>query len=73
LRLEGEAGSVERMPKGGPIFRVNIRLGNEAGGTCNLRDTSYGSNMSIMSFLSDTNDTNLVRLGWINLGYFRLG
>ncbi len=47
---------IERMPKGGPIIRVNIRLGNEAGGTCIMIDTSYISDMSMMSYTSDTSN-----------------
>ena len=48
---------IERMPKGGLIIHLNIRLGNEAGGTCNVID------MSIMCYATDTsNEYQLSRL-----------
>ncbi len=46
------------MPKGGPIIHANIRLGNEAGGTCYVIDMSYIIDMSIMRFTSNTSDTS---------------
>jgi len=46
----------KRMPEGWPIIHVNIRLRNEAGGTCIMSDTSYRSDISIMCYASNTSD-----------------